>query len=61
MSKEHVEVVLGPARPPRTPPNLAGRHDGQQGRDKRGYNVVVDVFFTIGRWDPQSAVIHSYI
>ena len=34
VGEEHVEVVVGSARPPRTPPNLARRHDEQQGREK---------------------------
>lgn len=32
---EHVEVVLGSAMPPRTPPNILGIRDEQQGGDGR--------------------------
>jgi hypothetical protein len=34
--EEYVEVVLKPARPPRTPPNLAERRDEQQGEEEKG-------------------------
>jgi hypothetical protein len=41
-----MEGVLGPARLPRTPSNLAGRRDEQQGREREErVKGFVDVFF----------------
>ena len=61
---EHMEDLLGPARPPRMPLNLAGKlKEEQEGlkREIRTKGVDRLVCMTIGYMGTQSAMILSYI
>jgi hypothetical protein len=56
IGEEHVEVALGSARPPRTPPNLTGRHKKQQGRESMAKRGMCCVF---GDWKLEYSVSHD--